>query len=175
MDERIAHHTLVMLHRYFYNASRIRLCECGCGRRVSLENYWKHPTTYRKVPEFIRGHSSRHPQTPKYVAQRAEAIRRTLDREYSACYHRHDPGPFPRKSKEWMERQPKSLRLAFYTERSKRMRAYGTAFSKISRRLRGRAKSPPSFTTREKVEIDNSAHLSKLLQKLKAQYPQWVS
>jgi hypothetical protein len=195
MNDRLAHRTLMMLQRYFYNTSKTRLCKCGCGGRVSLQNYWLHPTVYKKVPEFLPGHNTRHPQTREHVVKRALAITHTWERkrskisageeknpfssasepqEYSAWYHQHHPGYFARKSKEWLGRQPKSRRLALYAESNKKNRTYVTAYSKLRRRLRRLVKSPPSITTKEKIEIDKSPYLSEMLRKVKQRYPQWT-
>ncbi len=54
--------------------------------------------------------------------------------------------------------------------RRRQMRTYVTAYSKLRRRLRGLAKGPPSFTAKERALIENSAYLSELLRKVKAQY-----
>jgi len=91
-------------------------------------------------------------------------------REYSKWYHEHHPGYFAKKTKEWIERLPESRRLALFAQRNERMRTYVTAYSKLRRRLRGLARGSPSFTTREKGVIDNSAYLSELLRKVKAKY-----
>ncbi len=93
-------------------------------------------------------------------------------REYSRWYHEHHPGYFARKTKEWLERQPKSHRSVFFAQRNKRTRTYHNAYRKLYRRLWGSANGPPSFTAKEKVEINTSAYLSELLQKLKARYSQ---
>ncbi len=87
MNDRLAHEMLVRLQRYFYRTGRSRVCKCGCGRKVSLKNYWLHPTVYKKVPEFIRGHSSRHPQTREHVARRARAISRTWEQKRTSSAH----------------------------------------------------------------------------------------
>ena|SRR5437867_4827979 len=134
----------------------------------------------------------RHRQSPEHVARRARAISRTWKqkrtkssdgkaknpyssasnpREYSAWYHEHHPGYFAKKTKEWLERLPKSHRSVFFAERNKRTRTYNNAYRKLYRRLWGSAKSPPSFTARENVEISNSPYLSELLRKVKAKYP----
>ena len=94
-------------------------------------------------------------------------------REYSAWYHKHHPGYFAGKTREWIRRQPKSRQQALYAKSNKRNRTYVTAYSKLRRRLHGLAKAPPSFSTEEKVVIDNSVYLSELLRKVKAQFPQW--
>jgi hypothetical protein len=74
-----AHRMLTEVQRYFYRTRLSRVCKCGCGKRLSLENYWKHPTVYKKVPEFLTGHNHRgERQTPEHVARRAVAISRTL-------------------------------------------------------------------------------------------------
>ena len=130
-------------------------------------------------------------QSPEHVARRARAISRTWKQkrtksivgkeknpyssastpgEYSAWYHKHHPGYFAGKTKEWIERLPESRRSALFAERNKRMRTYVTAYSKLRRRLRGLAKGPPSFTAKERALIENSAYLSELLRKVKAQY-----
>jgi len=159
---------------------------------MSPETRRRYPTGYRTVAIDIRGHNQRRRQSPEHVARRVASMRRTWKRkrsklsivternpysslsnprEYSAWYHQHHPGYFAGKSKEWIERLPQSRRSALFAQRNKRMRTYVRALSKLRRRLRGLAKGPPSFTTREKVVIDNSAYLSDLLRKVKAQYP----
>ncbi len=147
--------------------------------------------TRRKVPDHNRKGRR---QSPEHVARRAEATRRTWKqkrskfsadmemnpyssssnpREYSKWYHEHHPGYYAGKTKEWIERLPESRRLALFAERNERTRTYVTAYSKLRRRLRGLAKSPPTFTSREKVEIKNSDYLSELLRRVKSQYPRW--
>src|SRR6266581_3168287 len=83
MNDRLAHRTLVMLQRYFYNTGTSRSCKCGCGRRVSLQNYWQHPTVYKKVPEYLPGHNTRHPQSREHVIKRALAVTKTWERKRS--------------------------------------------------------------------------------------------
>ena len=153
----------------------------------------KQPRAYREVCGHLPASNRKgRCQSPNHVARRSEAIRRTWKlkrtvisaeeernpyssarnpREYSKWYHDHHPGYFAEKTREWLASLPESRRSALFAERNKRMRTYVTALSKLRRRLRGLAKSPPSFTTREKVVIDNSAYLSDLLRKVKAQYP----
>ncbi len=173
--------------------ARRNSCKCRCGKRASLEKRRRNLTVYRKVPDRLPDHIRKgRRQSPEHVARRAEAIKRAWDqkrtrsraeeernpysslsnpREYSAWYHQHHPGYFAGKTKEWIERLPQSRRSALFAQRNKRMRTYVRALSKLRRRLRGLAKGPPSFTSREKVVIDNSAYLSELLRKVKAQYP----
>ena len=173
--------------------ARRNSCKSRCGKRASLEKRRGSLTVYRKVPDRLPDHNRKgRRQSPEHVARRAEAIKRAWDqkrtvisaeeernpyssarnpREYSKWYHDHHPGYFAEKTREWLASLPESRRSALFAERNKRMRTYVTALSKLRRRLRGLAKSPPSFTTREKVVIDNSAYLSDLLRKVKAQYP----
>jgi hypothetical protein len=87
MNDRLAHDMLVRVQRYFYRTSRSRMCACGCGKRISLRNYWLHPTVYKKVPEFLPGHSSRHPQTREHVIRRALAIVRTWEQKRASPSH----------------------------------------------------------------------------------------
>ena len=94
-------------------------------------------------------------------------------REYSAWYHKHHPGYFAEKTREWIRRQPKRRQQALYAKSNERNRTYVTAYCKLRRRLDGLAKARPSFSTEEKVVIDNSAYLTELLQKLRTQFPQW--
>jgi len=90
-------------------------------------------------------------------------------REYSRWYHEHHPGYFAKKTKEWLERQAKSRRSVFFAERNKRTRTYQNAYRKLYRRLWGSAKSPPSFSVKERIEIDNSPYLSEMLRKVRTQ------
>ena len=161
-------------------------------KRMSPETRRKYPTGYRTVAIDIRGHNQRRRQSPEHVARRVASMRRTWKRkrsklsivternpyssarnprEYSRWYHEHHPGYFAGKTKEWIRRLPESRRSALFAERNQRMRTYVTAYSKLRRRLLGLARGPPSFTTREKVEIENSAYLSQLFRKVRAQYP----
>ncbi len=136
------------MNERLHPARRSNLHKCRCGKRVSPENDRRRPTEYSKVLDRPLG------QNRKW-------------------YHEHHPGYFAVKTKEWIERLPESRRLALFAERNERTRTYVTAYSKLRRRVRGQAKGPPSFTTREKVEINNSAYLSELLRRVKAQHPRW--
>ena len=91
-------------------------------------------------------------------------------REYSAWYHKHHPGYFADKSREWLRRQPREKRLGLFVRRNKKNRHYVTAYSKLSRRLRGLAIGAPFFTLREKQVIDASDHLGEMYRRVKAQY-----
>jgi len=177
-------------------ARRSNYNKYGCRRKLNPKNHQRHLTVIMNVSDHLQGHKrKRRRQSPEHVARRAEAVRRTWKqkrskfgvemkknpyssasnpREYSKWYHEHHPGYFAEKTKEWVERLPESRRLALFAQRNERMRTYVTAYSKLSRRLRGLAKSPPAFTTAEQIEIDNSAYLSELLRKVKAQYPRWI-
>jgi hypothetical protein len=85
LDDKSAHRLLTRVQRYFYGTSRNRLCKCGCGRRLSLVNYWAHPTVYKKVPEYLPGHNTRgvH-QTREHVIKTALAIVDTWERKRAA-------------------------------------------------------------------------------------------
>jgi len=183
------------MNERLHPARRSNLHKCRCGKRVSPENDRRRPTEYSKVLDRPLGQNrKRRRQSPEHVARRAKAVGRTWKqkrskfsadternpysssgnpREYSKWYHEHHPGYFAVKTKEWIERLPESRRLALFAERNERTRTYVTAYSKLRRRVRGQAKGPPSFTTREKVEINNSAYLSELLRRVKAQHPRW--
>jgi hypothetical protein len=65
----VARWMLTEVQRYFYRTRMSRMCRCGCGKRLGPENYWKHPTVYEQVPEFLQGHNTRHSQTPDHVAR----------------------------------------------------------------------------------------------------------
>jgi len=86
-------------------------------------------------------------------------------REYSAWYHKHHPGYFAGKSKEWMKRQPESRRKALHTKGNRKLHTYLTAYYKLRRRILGLAMSKPSFTAEEKVAIFNSPHLTEMFQR----------
>ena len=131
------------------------------ARRVNLS---KGMSRKRMSPETRRRHSTGYMGRNPYSSVRNP-------REYSRWYHEHHPGYFAKKTKEWLERLPKSHRSVFFAERNKRTRTYNNAYRKLYRRLWGPAKSAPSFTADENVEISNSPYLSELLRKVKAQYP----
>src|SRR5713226_8565219 len=73
---------LTKIQRYFYRTRNRRKCKCGCGKHLCLENYWKHPTVYKKVPEFLRGHNHvGDRQTRDHISRRAVKIAQTWERK----------------------------------------------------------------------------------------------
>ena len=91
----------------------------------------------------------------------------TNPREYSAWYHEHNPGYFAKKSKEWRERQPQKRRLAIMARKNRKSRAYVNAYTKLRRRLRHQAKSPPTFTADEMNTINRYGHLAEMHRQVK--------
>ena len=60
--------------------------------------------------------------------------------------------------------------MGLFARRNKKNRHYVTAYSKLSRRLRGLAIGVPFFTVKEKEAIDAYDHLGEMYRKVKAQY-----
>jgi hypothetical protein len=151
--------------RNWHEANReTHLAKMRDWRRKNRENIRAYKNAYRR--KKLIEHNREQEKNPYSSA--------TNPREYSAWYHAHHPGYFASKSKEWIERQPKSRRLVLFAKRNKKMQTYVTAYSKLHRRLRGLARGPPSFTSKEKAEIDGSAYLTELLAKVKQRYRDWA-
>jgi len=60
--------------------------------------------------------------------------------------------------------------LSLFARRNRKNRHYVTAYSKLSRRLRGLAIGAPFFTLKEKEVINASDHLGEMHRKVKAQF-----
>jgi hypothetical protein len=95
---------------------------------------------------------------------------KTNPREYSAWYHRHHPGYFASKTKEWFERQSSARKAAFFAKRNKKSRDYINAYKKLQRRLDQIAEGPPSFNVKETRAINESPTLARMLRQLKIKF-----
>lgn len=166
-------------------------------RKLSESHRGKHPTEehrarlgqsmcrwWRKQPRTVRKsrmQKASETRWPKWTMQQELRFReknpydsQKNPREYSAWYHRHHPGYFARKTREWIQRLPKKQQLALYAKRNRKSRTYVRAYSKLRRRLLGLSKSLPSLTRAEKIEINNSLTLAEMFETLKARHPDWT-